>query len=78
MEKHPKSPYRLGLLEEDRRNLGWTFTKIAAETGLAISTVARFFKGSFSSPGTAKRIALAMGHPVSRYVIQREPEQRAS
>lgn len=72
MARRPKRPWNLALLDEDRRSLGWTHSDIAAESGLSVPTVTRFFRGTFSSPKTAKRIALALGHPVSRYVNRHE------
>lgn len=56
------------MLDADRRALGWTHSDVAGEAGLSVPTITRFFRGEFKSPKTAKRIAHALGHPLSRYV----------
>lgn len=57
-------------MDTDRRSLGWTYRKLAAEADRSEATVCKFFKGVSKSPVTAKQLALAMGHPVSRYVLE--------
>lgn len=72
-----RSPYRVRLMETDRRALGWSYVDLAVELNVHASTITRFFKGQHQSPGMAKRIALALGHPVVRYLHDAEPERVA-
>lgn len=65
-----KHGYRLGLLDRDRRARGMTHSDVAAEIGMSVPTVTRFFRGENCSPKTAKRIAFALGHPLERYVVE--------
>ena len=59
-------------MDADRLRRGWTFSNIADEAGISVPTVSRFFAGERRSPKTAKKIALALGYPVGRYVRDAE------
>ena len=63
-----RSPWDTRLMERDRLALGWTQADLAHHAGISAQTVGRFFAGSFQSPKSAKRIALALGHPITRYL----------
>lgn len=63
-----RSPYKLKLMNTDRLRRGWSYSDLADEVGVHVSTVTRFFKGSLQAPGTAKKIALGLGYPLDRYV----------
>jgi transcriptional regulator with XRE-family HTH domain len=60
----------------DRVLRGWSHKDLATEAGVDRSTVTRFFLGQHRTPKVAKKIALALGYPLSRYV--RDDEQVAS
>ena len=72
-----RSPYRVRLMQADRLALGWSYSDLAGELNVSVSSVTRFFKGQHQTPGMAKRIALALGHPVVRYLYDAEPERVA-
>jgi transcriptional regulator with XRE-family HTH domain len=63
-------------MNADRLVLGWSFSDLAAQAGVSVATVSRFFSGANQTPGMAKKIAIALGHPTSRYV--RDLEAMAS
>lgn len=67
-----RSPWNLRLMQADRLSKGWTFSDVAAEAGVSVQTVSRFFSGTFQSPKAAKKIAIALGYHVSRYVRDAE------
>jgi len=64
-------------MNADRLSRGWTYSDLAVESELSVQTVMRFFKGTFRSPKTAKRLAHALGYPLNRYLVQ-PPEAVAS
>jgi hypothetical protein len=47
---------------------GWTDTDLAVEAGCHQTSVGRFFAGAIDSPGLGRKLALALGHPVERYL----------
>lgn len=55
-------------MDTDRLSKGWTFSQLAAEAGVSVQTVSRFMGGEFQSPKAAKKLALALGYPTSRYL----------
>lgn len=55
-------------MDADRLGKGWNYTDLAAEAGVSLPTVTRFFSGEHQSPSTAKKLALALGHPAVRYL----------
>jgi transcriptional regulator with XRE-family HTH domain len=55
-------------MEADRLAKGWNYTALASEAGVNLTTVTRFFAGTHQSPATAKKVALALGYPVLRYL----------
>lgn len=70
MERQRKrvSPWNTKLMETDRLSKGWTYSALAIEAGVSVQTVSRFLGGQFQSPKAAKKIAIALGYPVARYV----------
>ena len=69
VRKQRRSPWNVLLMEADRLSKGWNLSDLAAEAEVSVSSVTRFFDGEVQTPGMAKKIAIALGHPVSRYVI---------
>lgn len=66
MARH--SPWNIDRMDRDRLGRGWTKRRLAAIAGVSEATVTRWFQGEVQTPGTAKKLADALGHPVSRYV----------
>lgn len=68
MARRSRVLWKVALLEADMAAKGWNAATLAEQAGLALSTVTRFLGGSSRTPKAAKRMALALGYPVSRYV----------
>lgn len=58
-------------MAEDMALRGWTKLDLANEAGVADMTVIRFLRGERQTPKTAKKLALALGYSVRRYLITR-------
>jgi transcriptional regulator with XRE-family HTH domain len=58
------------LLVEDMSAKGWLPTDLAREAGVSGMTVTRFLRGDHRTPRTAKKLARALGRPVSRYLLR--------
>ncbi len=56
-------------MNADRLGKGWTFSDLAVEAGVSIPSVTRFLGGTHRSPTMAAKLAEALGHPTSRYVL---------
>lgn len=65
-----RSPWNVELMDSDRLGKGWSFSDVAAEAGVSVASVTRFFNGTHRAPGMAKKIALALGRDVDRYLIR--------
>jgi transcriptional regulator with XRE-family HTH domain len=61
--------YDIGKLAEDMASKGWDQTDLARESGVSVATVSRFFGGEYQTAPTAKRLALALGFAVRRYIV---------
>lgn len=55
-------------MRRDQWAHGWNDSKLAAVCGLTQPTIGRFFSGVHQTPKTAAAIAMALGHPVERYI----------
>lgn len=64
--------YNVDLFESDMAAKGWMLTDIAREAALSNSTVGRFFSGKRRTPRVAKKIALALGYQVKRYIVMKQ------
>lgn len=64
-----KARYDVALIEDDMARKGWLSTDLAKAAGLADMTIGRFLKAEVQTARTAKKIARALGRPVSRYYI---------
>ena len=72
-----KPPYNTALMHADRRCLGWNMRALAREAGLSTATVTRVLQGQNRAEATVKRVAIALGYPVSRYVVLPPPVELA-
>lgn len=68
MARRSRVVWKVALLEADMAKQGWGPALLANQAGLAVSTVTRFLAGTHRTPKAAKRMAMALGHPVARYV----------
>ncbi len=68
MARAKRTPWLVKRMETDRLSRGWTYTDLADEAGLSKQTVTAFLGGVNQSPKTARKLALALGYPVVRYV----------
>lgn len=62
------------LMAEDMAIKGWTRAELAREAGVADMTVYRFMRGEQKSSRTAKKLALALGYSIRRYMISSRRE----
>lgn len=62
-------------MNQDRLRHGWSYSDLAREAGCSVQTVSRFFSGAFQTPKSAKKLAIALGFPLARYVKGAKPEQ---
>lgn len=58
-------------LVADMTNLGWNQTDLARAAGVSHMTVSRFMSGESQTPKTAKKLAIALGFSIRRYIVQR-------
>lgn len=65
-------------MDTDRFSRGWSYSDLAVEAGVNVSTVTRFLKSEVQTPNVAKKLAIALGHPLSRYVKNAQAEALAS
>lgn len=61
--------YKVELVLDDMALNGWLPIDLAKEAGISDMTVSRFLSGETQTPRTAKKIAAALGHEVSRYYV---------
>jgi transcriptional regulator with XRE-family HTH domain len=61
--------YNAQLIAEDMALKGWLQKDLARQAHCTQMTVGRFLKGQFQSNKTAKKLADALGYPLSRYLI---------
>lgn len=65
-------------MDADLRSRGWTRLELAAEAEVSITTVSNVLNGISHSTKAVKRMAIALGHPIGRYVIQPRVPQEAA
>lgn len=56
-------------LNADVRAKGWLPQDLARQAGCSAMTVSRVLRGLRANPRTIAKLAQALGHPVSRYVL---------
>ncbi len=66
----PSVQYNVQLLAEDMAEKGWTKLDLANEAGVSDMTVIRFLRGEVQTAPTAKKLAIALGRSVSRYIVR--------
>jgi len=66
--------YNAAKLAEDMAAHGWDQTDLARESGVSIATISRFFSGEYRTAPTVKRLALALGYSVRRYITKAASE----
>ena len=65
--------YDFRAMDRDRLAAGLSGSDVAKKAGLSVPHVTQFFKGYGNvSPGAAKRIAKALGRPLSAYIVSSE------
>ena len=70
--------YDVTLMREDTRARGWLPIDLARKARVSHMTVSRFFSGERRTPRTAKKLAAALGQPLSRYLIAVESDSSAN
>lgn len=63
------SRFDAGLMADDLALKGWLPIELARRAGVADMTVYRFLSGESQTAPTAKKLAKALGRPLSRYLI---------
>jgi transcriptional regulator with XRE-family HTH domain len=66
----PKVAYNVLRLAEDMAAKGWMNQDLAREAGVSDMTITRFLRGERQTARTAKRLALALGYSISRYLLR--------
>jgi transcriptional regulator with XRE-family HTH domain len=61
--------FDFGLMQRDAAAKGWNGSQLAERAGVSQMTVSRFFRGGTIRPGTAAKLARAIGRPVERYIV---------
>ena len=61
-----KGTWNLRLFRKDVALCGWNLRDLSRASLVSTATLTRFFQG-YGTPKTAKRIAMALGHPLDRY-----------
>ena len=62
--------YDVGKLKHAALERGWTRYRVAKESGVTSPTVCKFFRGESVTETTVKKIADALGVPMSEIVVQ--------
>jgi transcriptional regulator with XRE-family HTH domain len=61
--------YDVALIIEDMSLKGWLASHLAHRARVSEITISRFLRGEVQTAPTAKKIAIALGHTVRRYLI---------
>jgi transcriptional regulator with XRE-family HTH domain len=70
--ERPRVSFDVALIIDDMGRKGWMGTDLARETGLSNKTISLFLRNICQTPKTAKKIAFALGKPLTRYLISSE------
>lgn len=68
----PAVTWNVTQFEADMSLKGWLRVDLARAAGISHMTVSRFFSGERRTARTAKAMAVALGRPLKRYVLQSE------
>lgn len=69
MHNAPTPTYDIAQLRDDIAGKGWLPIDLARRAGVSHMTVSRFLSGERQTARTAKKLAVALGHSVKRYLI---------
>ncbi len=61
--------YDVERMREDMALRGWRATDLARRAKLTDTSVSRFMRGEAQSAPTAKKLAVALGYTVRRYLV---------
>jgi transcriptional regulator with XRE-family HTH domain len=76
--RSPVAPtYDVQLMFEDMAVRGWNKNVFSQRAGVADMTVIRFLRGERQTAPTAKKLADALGHSVTRYLISARQQASA-
>jgi transcriptional regulator with XRE-family HTH domain len=64
-------------LKADTKAKGWLPQDLAREADVTAMTVSRVFRGLRANPRTMKKLAGALGHEASRYIVSAEEAKSA-
>lgn len=64
--------------ERDMASRGWIATDLARAADVSDMTVSRFLRRLRQNPQTAKKLADAIGHPVTRYIAGTPEHEKAA
>ena len=73
MQRRLRVKYHVMLMIEDAAERGWNSTDLSRVTGLNKGTISRFLSGKVQTPKVAKQLSDALGYPLSRYQIRKQP-----
>jgi transcriptional regulator with XRE-family HTH domain len=62
----------------DMATRGWIAADLAREADVSEASVSRFLSGRYQSPRIAKRLAMALGYQVKRYLLPTAKQALAS
>jgi transcriptional regulator with XRE-family HTH domain len=69
--------YDIGLMRTDLALKGWNQSDLAKKAKVSAMAVSHFFNSPQRTARMAKRLATALGHDVSRYLIVRNTDSDA-
>lgn len=61
--------FNFDLMKRDAASKGWSGITLAAHANVGQTVVSRFFRGGTIRPETAQKLALALGKPLKRYLV---------
>lgn len=70
MHKSSKPQFDIALMQEDMAARGWLAVDLSRRAGVSHMTVGRFFSEERQTARTAKKIAVALGYSLSRYLVR--------
>lgn len=72
VSERPKASYDVARLTADMALRGWNGSDLAREANISHMTVSRFMRGEAQTAKTAKKLALALGYSVRRYLMTQQ------
>lgn len=70
MHKSSKPQFDVPRMQDDMAVRGWLAIDLARRAGVSHMTVGRFFSGERQTARTAKKLAVAIGYSLSRYLVK--------